>query len=194
MINPANLCIFEGRVSRDPQYSTVQMGQESVEKALFSIAVDRALSSAQRQKVKNGDQTIKTADFIPCSLLGAQVATLRQYFPKGKAIRVMGHYTEYQTTDQQSGQTKYGHMFEIDNISFVVADSKNLQGGGQAPQQGYQQPPMNNGYQQAPQQNYQQGYQQAPQNYQPQQNYQAPPQQQPQGNNFAMFDESASPF
>lgn len=193
MINPANLCIFEGRVSRDPQYSTVQMGQESVEKALFSIAVDRALSSAQRQKVKNGDQTIKTADFIPCSLLGAQVATLRQYFPKGKAIRVMGHYTEYQTTDNQTGQTKYGHMFEIDNISFTVADSKNLQQGGgqQAPQQGYQQAPQQN-YQ--PQQGYQQNYQQPQQNYQqaPQQNYQ--PQQQPQGNNFAMFDESASPF
>ena len=191
MINPANLCIFEGRVSRDPQYSTVQMGQDSVEKALFSIAVDRALSTAQRQKVKNGDQTIKTADFIPCSLLGAQVATLRQYFPKGKAIRVIGHYTEYQTPDPQTGQTKYGHMFEVDNISFTIADSKNLQqGGGQAPQQGYQQPPQN--YQpqyQQPQQGYQPNYQQAPQ-----QNYQAPPQQQPQGNNFAMFDENASPF
>lgn len=189
MVNSANLCIFEGRVARDPQFSTVQMGQEQVEKALFSIAVDRALSTQQRQKVKNGDTSIKTADFIPCSLLGASVAVLRQYFPKGKAIRVMGHYTEYQTTDQQ-GNTKYGHMFEIDNIGFTVADSKNLQqntGGGQ-PQ--YQ----NNGYQQAPQQNYQQpqnnmGYQQAP----PQQNY-APQQQVPQGNNFAMFDESASPF
>ena len=160
MINPANICIFEGRMTRDPQCSTVQMGQDSVEKALFTVAVDRALSSAQRQKVKNGDKTIKTADFVPCSLLGAQVATLKQYFPVGKSIRVMGHYTEYQTTDNQTGQTKYGHIFEVDNISFTVQDSKNLQnqqqgGGGyqQAPQQNYQQPQQ---YQQAPQQNYQQ--------------------------------------
>ena len=185
-MNPANICIFEGRITRDPQCSTVQMGQDSVEKALFTIAVDRALSSAQRQKVKNGDQSIKTADFIPCSLLGAQVATLRQYFPVGKSIRVIGHYTEYQTKNNQTGETKYGHIFEVDNISFTVQDSKNLQQNqGQAPQQNYQQP---NTYQQPPQ-GYQQPYQAPQQNYQqPQQNYQAPPQ------NFAMFDDSESPF
>ena len=174
MINPANICIFEGRITRDPQLSTVQMGQDSVEKALFTIAVDRALSSAQRQKVKNGDKSVKTADFIPCSLLGAQVATLKQYFPVGKAIRVMGHYTEYQTTDSQTGQTKYGHIFEVDNISFTVQDPKNLQ--------------QNQGQQQAaPQQNYQPQYQQAPQ-----QNYQQ--QSAPAQNGFAMFDENDSPF
>lgn len=179
MINPANICIFEGRMTRDPQVSTVQMGQDSVEKALFTIAVDRALSSAQRQKVKNGDQSIKTTDFIPCSLLGAQVATLKQYFPVGKSIRVMGHYTEYQTTDQQTGQKKYGHIFEVDNISFTVQDSKNLQnnGGGQA------QPQYNNGYQQP--NTYQQPQQPA---YQPQQ------QSAPVQNGFAMFDDSESPF
>lgn len=187
MINPANLCIFEGRIAKDPQYSTVQMGQDSVEKAMFSIAVDRTLSSAQRQKVKNGDQSIKTADFIPCSLLGAQVATLRQYFPKGKAIRIMGHYTEYQTQDQQTGQKKYGHIFEIDNISFTVADSKNIQQAAsqQVPQQQYQQAPPQQGYQpnmyQAPQPQYQQ----------------APPQpqfSQPVQPDFTMFDENESPF
>lgn len=178
MFNLANCCFFEGRISRDPQFSQVQMGigqngqPNMVDKALFSIAVDRTLSSQQRQKVKNGDQSIKTADFIPCSLIGAQVATLRQYFPKGKAIKVAGHYTEYQTTDQQTGQTKYGHIFEIDNIGFTVADSKNIQNNGNQSQN-------NNG-------NYQQN------NYQ-QQSAQQNNYQQPQ-NNFAMFDESESPF
>ena len=176
MINPANLCIFEGRMVRDPQVSNVQFGQDTVEKALFTIAVDRSLSSANRLKVKNGDQSIKTADFIPCSLLGAQVATLKQWFPVGKAIRVMGHYTEYQTTDQQTGQKKYGHMFEIDNISFPTQDAKSLQSNGGAQQQN------NGGYQQNNNQN-QGGYQQN----------QQPAQQQP-NNNFAMFDEAESPF
>lgn len=188
MFNLANCCFFEGRISRDPQFSQVQMGigqngqPNMVDKALFSIAVDRALSSQQRQKAKNGDQSIKTADFIPCSLIGAQVATLRQYFPKGKAIKVVGHYTEYQTTDQQTGQTKYGHIFEIDNIGFTIADSKNVQNGGGQSQNN------NGGYQQNNNGGYQQnngGYnnQQSAQNFN----------QQPQ-NNFAMFDESESPF
>lgn len=178
MVNLKNLCIFEGRISRDPQYSQVQMGVNQqtgqpnmVDKALFSIAVDRALSSQQRQKAKNGDQSIKTADFVPCSLTGPSVNTLKQYFSKGKAISVLGHYTEYQTVDRQSGQTKYGHMFEIDMIGFPTNDAQYLQGNNNNGNNNYQQPQQN--YQQAPQQNYQQ---QAPQN------------------DFAMFDESDSPF
>lgn len=181
MVNLSNLCLFEGRVAKQPQISTVQIGQENVEKAIFSIAIDRALTANQRNKAKN-DSSIKTADFVSCSLLGAQVATLKQYFPVGKAIKVMGHYTTYETVDQSSGQTRYGHIFELDHIGFTTQDSKNLQqnGGGQ-PQQG--------GYQQAPQQNYQQ-----PNTYQqPQQGYQQPMQQQP-NSNFAMFDESETPF
>lgn len=200
MINSANMCIFEGRISREPQYSTVQIGSDSVQKALFSIAVDRALSSAQRQKARNGDQSIKTCDFIPCSLLGVKVDTLRQYFPVGKAIRIIGHYTEYQTRDAQSGQTKYGHMFEVDEIGFPTQDSRNLQNNQanqNAGQQNYQQAPvqqapMQGGYQQQmPQQNYQQPQPQYPQNN----GYQQPMQQQaPQQNNFTMFDENESPF
>ena len=65
MMNPSNLCIFEGRVSRDPQISQVQMGLDQngqpnmVDKALFSIAVDRALStqddtSAQYRRLRRG--------------------------------------------------------------------------------------------------------------------------------------------
>lgn len=184
-MNTANMCIFEGRLARDPQYSSIQIngqnGPQTLEKALFTIAVDRALTSAQRQKVKNGDKSIKTADFIPCSLIGAQVATLRQHFFKGKGIRIVGHYTEYQTKDQQTGEVKYGHNFEVDSIGFCVQDPKDQNGNNQG---GYQQ---NNGYQQNG------GYQQ-PQQYQnyqqPQQNYQQPQ----QNGGFSMFDENNSPF
>lgn len=181
MVNSANLCIFEGRMAKDPQFSTIQIGSDTVQKAMFSIAVDRALTSAQRQKAKNGDQSIKTCDFIQFSLLGPQVDTLRQYFPKGKSIRIMARYTTYQTKDQQSGQTQYGHIFEVDNIGFTVQDSKNIQGQDGGQQNSYQQQ-QNNGYQQ---QNYQQQQYQN-NNYQQQQ-------QQPQSN-FAMFDEAESPF
>lgn len=174
MYNSANVCMFEGRMVREPQCSTFQASNGPMEKALFTIAVDRALSSANRQKVKAGDQSIKSTDFIPCSLVGNSVATLKQYFPVGKAIRVTGRYTEYSTVDSQTGQKKYGHMFEIDNISFPVQDAKSLQNGGNNQQAGgYQQ-------QQAPQNNYQQ---------------QAPVQQQAQPNgNFSMFDETDMPF
>lgn len=183
MVNTHNLCQFEGRITRDPQFSTINTANGALDKALFTLAVDRPLTSAQRQQ-----QNVKTTDFIPFSAVGAVVQTLKAYCPQGKAITVLAHYTEYQTQDPQTGQKKYGHMFEVDNIGFTVSDSKNLQNGGggnqqQAPQQNYQQNNNNyqqNNYQQAPQQNYQQ---------QPQQNRQQAPQ-----NNFAMFDEANDPF
>lgn len=177
MVNLQNLCIFEGRLTKAPTFSQVQMGQNQdgspnmVDKAMFTIAADRALSSAQRQQVKNGNTNIKTADFITFTLIGGQVETLKNYFPQGKAIRILSHFTEYQTTDQ-NGQTKYGYMFEADHIGFVTQDAKALQG--------------NNGGQQNTQSQGGGGYQQ------PQQ-HQSTPQPQPQGS-FSMFDEENQPF
>lgn len=185
MNNLDNMCIFEGRVASDPNYSSFNGSNGPVEKALFRIAVNRALTSDQRQKVKNGDQSIKTADFIPLSLIGAQVATLRQYFPKGTPIKVYARYTEYKSKDPNTGADTYGHIFEVENIGFTIANN----GGGNnnnASQnnQGQQQ------YQQ-PQQQYNQGQQQYNQGQQRQP--QPAPQAQPQSN-FAMFDENEHPF
>ena len=184
-MNTANLCIFEGRIARDPQYSSfnvnTQNGQQTVEKALFTIAVDRVLTQAQRQKVKAGDNSIKTTDFIPCSLVGAQVSILRQFFFKGKGIRVVGHYSEYQTKDQQTGETKYGHNFEIDSIGFCIQDPKQQ---GDAQQQ-------NNGYNNEYGQN-NNGYNQNNNGYTQNNNAQVPN----NSNNvkFTMFDANSTPF
>lgn len=190
MLGTNNVCIFQGRISNDPQYSSRtiqgQNGPYQLESALFKIAVDRPLSSAQRQKAKQ-DNSIKTADFIPISLSGAQVATLKQYFYKGKGIQVIGHYEEYTTKDPQTGETKYGHTFVAEHIGFCIQDPKNAQQNqGAAPQGGY--PPQQQ--YQAPQGGYPQGgYQQ-----QPPMNGGYPPAPAAPNNGFSMFDESNSPF
>lgn len=169
-INQSNVCIFEGRLVRTPTFSQIPYGQgQTLEKAVFCVAVDRNLSSEQRQKVKNGDQSIKTTDFVSFSLVGKAVDTLRQYFPVGKAIKVIAHYTEYTTTDGQTGQKKYGHIFEADSIGFVVQDAKNLQnnsGGQSQPSSGGQQPSAQ---------------------------HTTPPPSAPSGG-FSMFDEDNQPF
>lgn len=187
MLGTSNICIFQGRICNDPQYSSQTMngqnGPYQMEKALFKIAVDRPLSSAQRQKAKT-DNSIKTADFVPVSLSGAQVATLRQYFYKGKGIQVIGHYEEYTTKDHQTGETKYGHTFVAEHIGFCIQDPKNGAPQGQPQAQG--------GYQQQQYQPPQGGYPQGGyQQQQPQGAYPPPPQQ---NNGFSMFDESSSPF
>lgn len=197
MVNSHNLCMFEGRITQDPEYTQVQTANGAMDKVTFSIAVDRKLTSQQRQASKNGDQSIVTSDFVRCSLIGNAVNTFKQYCPKGKAITVTCTYATYKSTNQQTGQTQYGHIFNVEDFSFTVADAKNMgQGGGQPQMNG-----NNNGYNQG---NYQQnnGYGQQNNGYgQPNNGYGQPQQQnfmnapQPQGN-FEMFDNSnsASPF
>lgn len=185
MANSANLCIFEGRIVSAPQYSTIQSGTETFEKAIFRVAVDRKLSAAQRQKVKAGDKSIKTADFVSFSLIGNRVETLRNYFPVGKSIRITAHYTEYETMDSQTGTKKYGHMFEVDDIDFTVQDAKSLQGSNNGQQQ---YGAANNNYS-APN-----NYQGQGTNYGGQNQYQQQAQPQATNGNFSMFDGDNMPF
>lgn len=134
MGNVNNVCNFEGRIVRDIDYSTFKVpddngGQRQVSKARFTIAVDRPLSAQQRQAAQN-NSNIKTADFIPLSATGVMVdKILKPFFFKGKGIHVTAHYTEWQQKDQQTGETKYGHSFEIDDIGFCIQDPKNGNGG-----------------------------------------------------------------
>lgn len=186
MINNNNLCLFEGKMTKNANYSQFNGANGPVDKAFFSIMVPRALTSQQRQAVKGGDQSVKGNDFVKCSLIGAQVATLKQYFPEGTPIKVLARFTEYQKTDAATGAKTYDYCFEVENLSFVVSPSQNQQNnqGGAAANTGYQ----------APQQNYNNnngGYQQ-----QPQQPVQQQGQQQPQQNNpnFEMFPVSAENY
>jgi len=126
MLNAHNLCVFEGRIIKDPEYTSVQTSNGQMEKATFTIAVDRNLSTQQRQAAKNGDQSVVTSDFVRCSITGNAVNTFKQYCPKGKAITVACTYATFSFTDRNSGQTQYGHIFNVESFSFTVADAKNM--------------------------------------------------------------------
>ena len=188
MTNAENVCVFSGRVSSDPQYATHQ-GQngQPFESVKFSIAVNRALTSQQRQAAKN-DPSIVTADFVNLEASGSVVTSLiKPYVVKGKAIIVRTHYNTWKGTNQQTGQTTYGHSFVIDEISFAPQDAQYLNNGGGGngggAGGGYQQ--NNNNYNN----NYQQNQNRGNGGYQ--QNNPAPQQQ---NAGFAMFDDDTQPF
>ena len=188
MFNTNNVCFFEGRISKDPEFTVVSTGNgNSFSKCTFDIAVDRSMSSAQKQTAQQNNQP--TADFIHCVATGSTADTMKQWCPKGKAVKVFCHITQYTYTDKTSGQTRYGYQFDVDHLGFTTSDSKTL---GDNNQQNNQQNYQQNNYQQNYQNN-QQNYQQ--QNYQnnQQNNYMNAPQPQ---NNFQIFDNSnsASPF
>ena len=198
MVNSHNLCIFEGRISSDPKYQTINSQNGSFEKATFSIAVNRQLTAQQRQAAKN-NPNIQTADFVNCSITGKAVEVFKQYCPKGKAITVACTFQTYSYTDQQTGQKKYGYNFNVEDFNFTIADAKGLQqnggnNGGFQQNNGFQ---NNGGYQQNngfQNQNNGFGGQQLPFNNMPNQGQAT---QNNGGNsNFEMFDgnNSASPF
>ena len=173
MINTSNLCTFEGRVAKDPQFSTIQGQNGQIEKVVFDLAVDRGMSKQQKANAQNNGQP--TADFVHCSMIGAQVAAFREYCPKGKAVKVVARYSQYTYQDKNTGQTQYGHQFDVDNFGFVTQDASYINNGNNGG--------GNGGYQQNQQQN---NFQQAPQ---------------PQNNNFDMFgggipntNNASSPF
>lgn len=197
MVNTNNLCIFEGRVAKDPQFSQINGQNGPIDKVIFDLAVDRGMSSQQKQNAQANQQP--TADFIHCSMIGNQVNAFKQYCPKGKAVKVLCHYTQYTYTDKQTGQTQYGHQFDVDNFGFTTSDTKAL-GGNNAGGNNYGQ---NNGggYNQGNNGNYGQNNNG---NYGGQQNNNYGNGQQNNGNfmnapqpqsNFDMFsDNPASPF
>lgn len=181
MFNTNNFCFFEGRMTQNQNYTQINGQNGPIDKVNFSISVPRALTSQQRQ-----DQNTKKVDFVHFSMIGAKVKTLQQHFPAGTPIKIVARYTEYETVDQQSGQKKYGHIFEAEDIGFVVTPVQN-QGQPNNGGNNYQNA-QNNGYQ-----NYQQNnnnYQQ--QDNQPNNNFMNQPQNngQAQNNNngnFQMF-------
>lgn len=197
MVNTNNLCIFEGRVAKDPQFSQINGQNGPIDKVVFDLAVDRGMSSQQKQNAQANQQP--TADFIHCSMIGNQVNAFKQYCPKGKAVKVLCHYEQYTYTDKQTGQTQYRHQFNVDNFGFTTSDTKAL-GGNNAGANSYGQ---NNGggYNQGNNGNYGQNN---GGNYGGQQNNNYGNNQQNNGNfmnapqpqsNFDMFsDNPASPF
>ena len=183
--NAVNSCTFAGRLSKDPDIKQYNGPTGPFSKARFSVAVDRNLTSEQRNAAKT-DNSIKTCDFVDFEATGPVVDKLiGPYLKKGKAVLIHCHYNTFEYNDQQTGQKKYAHNFIVDEIAFAPQDAKALSEGGNAGNN-YQQ---NNSYQQN-----NGGYQQNNGGYQQNNNQQN---NQPRNNNlngFAMFDDNDQPF
>ncbi len=131
MSNTYNSCRFIGRIAKVNQVNTRQGQNGEYKTVMFTLAVNRSLSKDQRDKAKN-DSSIQTADFIPLSASGKIVDFIEDWMPVGRAAIVDCHYETYKKTNQQTGQTEYGHTFRVDSIDFSVADAKSLQGNTNA--------------------------------------------------------------
>lgn len=120
--NVSNNCTFIGRITKDIDTQTIGQGDKAFTKIRFTIACEKKMSKAQRDKAK-GDSTIPTADFIPCECSGSTADTILKYFGKGKGIQVLTSYESYSWADKDSGQKKYGHRFNVVDFGFPPGNS-----------------------------------------------------------------------
>lgn len=120
-----NMCMFEGRVTSNIKSSQVNTQNGPMNKVSFGIAIPRNLSTAQRQEVKNGNpNNIPTTVFVNCYASGAEADLVLKYFPAGKAIKAVGVYDTWESTNQ-NGQKQYFHGFQIVKVGFTSTDAQN---------------------------------------------------------------------
>lgn len=116
MINVNNLCTFEGRIVNDPQISIQGQGRDSYTKALFTLAIDRKLTKEQREAKKNRVEG-PYIDLVSFVANGAIADIIKNYFGKGKPIKVIASYQSFEFKDN-NGDIKYDHIFKVEDLGY----------------------------------------------------------------------------
>lgn len=96
-----NLMIIYGRLTRDPEY--VAADGDKSQYARFTVAVNRS----------RGD----VADFVDCVAFGRRADVIREYFVKGKEIRVQGRH-ECDPYTGRDGNKRYPWTLKVDDFGF----------------------------------------------------------------------------
>ena len=128
-----NLCIFTGRLGRDPEVRYAPSGDAVVN---ITIAVGK------KWKDKNSGETKEQTTWVPINFWGKSAELIGQYCRKGSQIRVNGEFSvrKYQDKD---GVDRYAT--EIKGQDFQLLGGKPEGAGG-----GQQQAPAQQQRQQAP--------------------------------------------
>lgn len=111
-----NSVILIGRLARDPELSYTPNTQTAA--CRITLAVDRPKRNGDAQ----GNDYVRSADFIRITVWGRQAETCDRYLSKGRQIAVMGRI-QTGSYKNRSGETVY--------TTDVVAERVEFLGGGQ---------------------------------------------------------------
>ena len=112
-----NKIVLAGRMVRDPELRTTNMGTEVCN---FTIAVDRRFTAKGAEK---------QADFINCTAWQKTAAFVDKYFQKGDGITIEGRLESRKYVDKD-GNNRVAWDVVCDNVEFALGKS----GGGNATQ------------------------------------------------------------
>jgi single-strand DNA-binding protein len=117
-----NMCIFIGRLGRDPELKTFSNGDYACN---ISIAVGK------KWKDKTSGEMKEQTTWVPCSFYGKTAELLAKYAVKGAQLRVNGEFSVRKYTDKDGNEKT---MTEIRAQDFQLLGAKpDGAGGGNAP-------------------------------------------------------------
>lgn len=90
-----NLCVFIGRLGRDPEVRYMPNGDAACN---VSLAVSR------KWKDKASGETKEQTTWVPCSFFGKTAELLGQYGKKGGQVRVNGEFSVRKYTDKDGAE------------------------------------------------------------------------------------------
>jgi len=111
-----NICIFIGRLTKDPEVRYTQSGKCV---ARFTLAVDRKFK-------REGEAT---ADFLNFVSFGGQAEFIEKYVHKGTKLAVQAH-CQNDNYQNREGNTVYRDSFYTDSIEFAESKAASQQNNG----------------------------------------------------------------
>lgn len=111
-----NICVFQGNLTRDPEFRTAQTGTSICN---FSIAVN------------SGFGENKKTMYMDCTAFGKQAEIINENFKKGKEILVNGELVLDTWEDKDTGSKRSRHKLNLaswQGFSFTSGGG----GGGEA--------------------------------------------------------------
>lgn len=119
--NPKNMVVFTGRLTKDPEVSTINAGGKQIKKARIYLAVPKAY-------VKNRNADAPSADFPTIDFVGdATVDFIVNHFTKGKAAIIYCAFRSFKY--EKDNKTLYGSGFEGIKMDFAISNGDSNSNG-----------------------------------------------------------------
>jgi single-strand DNA-binding protein len=115
-----NLCVFTGRLGRDPEVKHLSSGDAAVN---ISIAVGKSW------KDKNSGEKKEQTTWVPVSYFGKTAELVGKYCTKGSQIRVTGEFSVRKYTDKDGNEKQITEIRGSD-LQLLGGRPEGSQGGG----------------------------------------------------------------
>lgn len=117
-----NLCVFVGRVGRDPELRNLPNGD---------AACNTSIAVSKRWKDKNSGEMKEQTTWVPLSMFNKTAELFCKFAKKGSQIRVNGEFSVRKYTDKD-GNEKQATEIRVQDFQLLGGKPEGAEGGAPA--------------------------------------------------------------